>query len=62
MSKIYLDNAATTKVRDEVIKKMQKALAECYGNPSSSHSFGRSAKTAIETARKTIAVALKLII
>ncbi len=55
MSSIYLDNAATTKVRDEVIEKMQKALAECYGNPSSTHSFGRSAKTAIETARKTIA-------
>ncbi|MCL4116499.1 UNVERIFIED_CONTAM: hypothetical protein GTU68_010090 [Idotea baltica] len=34
---------------------MQKALAECYGNPSSTHSFGRTAKTAIETARKTIA-------
>ncbi len=55
MSKVYLDNAATTRVRDEVIAKMQKALAECYGNPSSTHSFGRSAKTAIETARKTIA-------
>lgn len=55
MGTIYLDNAATTRVRDEVIEKMQKALAECYGNPSSTHSFGRSAKTAIETARKTIA-------
>ena len=55
MNKIYLDNAATTKVRDEVILEMQKALEECYGNPSSTHSFGRSAKTAIETARKTIA-------
>ena len=53
--KVYLDNAATTRVRDEVIDKMQKALAECYGNPSSTHSFGRTAKTAIETARKTIA-------
>jgi len=55
MSNIYLDNAATTQVRDVVIEKMQKALAECYGNPSSTHSFGRTAKTAIETARKTIA-------
>jgi len=55
MYNIYLDNAATTKVRDEVIVNMQKALADCYGNPSSTHSFGRSAKTAIETARKTIA-------
>ncbi len=55
LKKVYLDSAATTQVRDEVIVEMQKALAECYGNPSSSHSFGRAAKTAVETARKTIA-------
>ncbi|MDT0540779.1 cysteine desulfurase family protein [Croceitalea sp. P059] len=55
MQKVYLDNAATTQVRDEVITKMQQALGEFYGNPSSTHSFGRSAKTAIEKARKTIA-------
>lgn len=55
MRQIYLDNAATTQVRDEVIAKMQSALANCYGNPSSTHGFGRTAKTAIETARKTIA-------
>ena len=55
MQKIYLDNAATTQVREEVIVKMQYALANCYGNPSSTHSFGRTAKTAIEKTRKTIA-------
>jgi len=55
MKNVYLDNAATTKVRDEVIHKMQEALAHSYGNPSSTHSFGRTAKTAIESARKTIA-------
>lgn len=55
MEKVYLDNAATTQVRENVILKMQDALAKFYGNPSSSHSFGRSAKTAIESARKTIA-------
>ncbi|BFP42627.1 cysteine desulfurase family protein [Flavobacteriaceae bacterium GF1] len=55
MQKVYLDNAATTQVRDEVITKMQDALANCFGNPSSTHSFGRSAKTAIEKTRKTIA-------
>ncbi|WP_136467256.1 cysteine desulfurase family protein [Flagellimonas onchidii] len=55
MQKVYLDNAATTQVRDEVIAKMQEALANCYGNPSSTHSFGRSAKTAVEKTRKTIA-------
>lgn len=55
MQKVYLDNAATTQVRDEVITKMQDALGNFYGNPSSTHSYGRSAKTAIEKARKTIA-------
>jgi len=55
MEKVYLDNAATTCIRPEVIKKMHNALTECYGNPSSTHSFGRTAKTAIESARKTIA-------
>jgi cysteine desulfurase len=55
MEKVYLDNAATTRVRENVIAKMQDALSNFYGNPSSTHSFGRSAKTAIESARKTIA-------
>ncbi|RRQ48953.1 cysteine desulfurase [Maribacter algicola] len=55
MKHVYLDNAATTRVRDEVISKMQDALANNYGNPSSTHSYGRTAKTAIESARKTIA-------
>jgi cysteine desulfurase len=58
MNNIYLDNAATTRVRESVIVKMQDALANFYGNPSSTHSFGRSAKTAIESARKTIAKTL----
>jgi len=55
MEKVYLDNAATTQVREEVIVKMQEALVNCFGNPSSTHSFGRTAKTAIERTRKTIA-------
>ncbi len=55
MKNVYLDNAATTKVRAEVISRMQDALANSYGNPSSTHSFGRTAKTAIESARKIIA-------
>ena len=54
MQKVYLDNAATTQIRDKVIAKMQDALC-IYGNPSSTHSFGRTAKTGIEKARKTIA-------
>lgn len=55
MKHVYLDNAATTQVHASVILKMQDALANSYGNPSSTHSFGRTAKTAIESARKTIA-------
>ena len=52
---VYFDNAATTKVRDEVIDNMSNVLKDCYGNPSSTHSYGRSAKSYIETARKSIA-------
>lgn len=57
MENIYLDNAATTRVRESVIEKMQAALG-VYGNPSSTHSFGRSAKTVVESARKVIAKTL----
>lgn len=55
MDKVYLDNAATTRIREEVVLIMQHALAESYGNPSSTHSFGRTAKSGIEGARKSIA-------
>lgn len=55
MKNIYLDNAATTQIREEVIMRMQDALSNYYGNPSSSHGFGRTAKTAVESARKSIA-------
>ncbi len=55
MKKVYFDNAATTQVRESVISKMQNALEDFYGNPSSTHSFGRKTKTAVESARKTIA-------
>lgn len=55
MEKIYLDNAATTAIRPEVIQEMVRVLQDSYGNASSSHSFGRTAKTELETARKSIA-------
>ncbi|WP_353151174.1 cysteine desulfurase family protein [Flavobacterium sp.] len=55
MKKIYLDNAATTPLREEVIQTMIAVLQNDFGNPSSTHSFGRSAKSIIETSRKTIA-------
>ena len=53
--KVYFDNAATTPLRKEVIKTISRVMEECFGNPSSTHSFGRTAKTYIETARKGIA-------
>ena len=52
---VYFDNAATTPIRKEVIKTISRVMEECFGNPSSTHSFGRTAKTYIETARKGIA-------
>lgn len=55
---IYLDHAATTAIRPEVIVAMTQAMTEHYGNPSSTHAFGRQAKSAIELARKSIAQAL----
>ena len=55
MKKIYLDNAATTPLREEVIQTMIAVLQNDFGNASSTHSFGRSAKSIIETSRKTIA-------
>jgi cysteine desulfurase len=53
--KVYLDNAATTAMYPEVIEKMIAVMQENFGNPSSTHGFGRMAKTAVETARKNIA-------
>ena len=52
---VYFDNASTTKIREEVVYEISSILKNCFGNPSSSHSFGRSAKSYIETSRKTIA-------
>lgn len=55
MKKVYLDNASTTALRPEVIQEMTKVLTEEYGNPSSTHSLGRSAKNILELSRKSIA-------
>ena len=55
MKNIYLDNAATTPILPEVIEVITKAMKDVCGNPSSSHSNGRKAKSLIETARKNIA-------
>jgi cysteine desulfurase len=55
MKKVYLDNASTTQLHPEVIVEMTKILTEDYGNPSSTHSLGRNAKSILELSRKTIA-------
>lgn len=52
---VYFDNAATTPIRSEVVDVIHKVLLENYGNPSSTHAFGRTARTQIETARKSVA-------
>ncbi len=55
MSKIYLDNAATTRLDAAVLEAMLPYLTENFGNPSSIHSHGRQVRNAIEKARKTVA-------
>ena len=51
----YFDNAATTKIKPEVLKAMMPYLTEEYGNPSSLYSIGRNSKKAIEKAREKVA-------
>lgn len=56
--RIYVDNAATTKVAPEVVEAMLPYLTENYGNPSSIYAEGREAKKAIEHAREQVAAAI----
>ncbi|AUC78094.1 cysteine desulfurase [Nonlabens sp. MB-3u-79] len=60
MKHVYLDSAATTQMRPEVITRMTEVMSEVHGNPSSTHKFGRSAKSLVETARKNIAAQLNV--
>lgn len=55
MKSVYFDSAATTQMRKEVIDRITEVMKNEYGNPSSTHSYGRSSKALIENARKTIA-------
>ncbi len=55
MNRIYLDNAATTPLDTEVLEAMLPYLTNHFGNPSSSHSYGRETRSAIETSRETVA-------
>ena len=52
--KVYLDNAATTPLDQEVIDVMMPMMQNQFGNPSSIHSYGREARSIIETSRKSI--------
>ena len=54
MKKIYFDNAATTQITDEVASVISDVMKNNYGNPSSTHSFGRSSKSILELSRKYI--------
>jgi cysteine desulfurase len=55
MDKIYLDNAATTPLAEEVIDAMVGTMKMNFGNPSSTHSFGQEAKILIENVRRQVA-------
>lgn len=56
--KVYLDNAATTKTRPEVVEAMLPYFTECYGNPSSIYEFAAQNKKAVDDARGIIGSAL----
>ncbi len=58
MKRIYMDNAATTRVTEPVAQAMLPYLTEVFGNPSSVHAFGRDARRALDNARAQVAAAL----
>jgi cysteine desulfurase len=58
--KVYLDNAATTKLDNEVFEAMLPYMKEEFGNPSSIHAYGRKTRSAIEGARKMVSKLLNV--
>jgi len=60
VKKVYFDNAATTPISPNTVSAITECLLQYFGNPSSSHSFGRSAKAKIEQVRKDISKQLSV--
>jgi len=60
MKTVYFDNAATTRIRDEVIDAMTEVMKNNFGNASSSHSYGRTSKSIVENCRKSISAQLNV--
>ncbi|RMB64063.1 cysteine desulfurase [Dokdonia sinensis] len=60
MRSVYFDSAATTQLRPEVAERMFEVLRDIPGNPSSTHAYGRTAKSLVENARKSIAAILNV--
>jgi cysteine desulfurase len=58
MNPVYLDHAATTPVRSEVLEAMLPFLRESWGNPSSAHRLGRAARAGLDQARREVAEAV----
>lgn len=54
MNSVYFDSAATSQMRNQVIERVTEVMQTNFGNPSSTHSFGRSSKSIVENTRKTI--------
>jgi len=55
---IYLDNSATTPIREEALEAMAAVYRDCFGNSSSVHSFGQAARKALEDAREEFAACI----
>src|SRR5947207_422106 len=52
---IYFDNAATTKLDEEVLEAMYPHMTKHFGNPSALYSYGRESRVAVENARRSVA-------
>src|ERR1044071_6976859 len=58
MAPLYLDNAASTRIAEDVLAAMAEVMRTAWGNPSAQHPQGAAARSHIETARRRLLVAL----